>query len=363
MRTRTKGIQIAENGERTVNKEHKGQRIFARLGAVSQEAAEAWLRDRQQQVDIKLGQGATRYFCDAADAYLTDCERRKVRTVELIAYHIGLLLPYIGSKPLSSVHMGTLESFIDDRVEGGAKPSTINRTLEVVRTVLTKSARVWRDELDQPWLSSAPLIEMLDESGARKPYPISWDEQKRLFAELPQHLQEMGLYAVNTGCRDENVAGLRWSWERKIPELGRSVFVIPPSEFKGNRPHVVILNDVAWKIVEARRGRHDEYVFTYCNEKKRLPPDRIDTINNTAWQKARSRAKLAHVRVHDLRHTYGQRLRDAGVSNEDRAVLLGHAKSTMSEHYATPTVSRLIEMANMVSMTRDTPTLLRVVNG
>ena len=363
MRTRTKGIQVVESGERTVNKEHKGQRIFARLGAVSQEFAETWLRDRQREIDVRLGQGATRYFSDGAKAYLADCGRRGVRTIDLIGYHIELLMPYIGNKPLSSVHMGTLESFIDDRTEGGAKPATINRTLEVVRTVLTKCARVWRDEQDQPWLPSAPLIEMLDESGARKPYPISWDEQKRLFAELPEHLHKMALYAVNTGCRDENVAGLRWSWERKIPELGRSVFVIPAEEFKGNRPHVVILNDVAWNVIEARRGKHDEYVFTYCNEKKSLPPDRIDTINNTAWQKARSRAKLAQVRVHDLRHTFGQRLRDAGVSNEDRAVLLGHAKSTMSEHYATPTVSRLIEMANMVSMTRDTPTLLRVVNG
>jgi integrase len=29
--------------------------------------------------------------------------------------------------------------------------------------------------------------------------------------------------------------------------------------------------------------------------------------------------------MHDLGHTFGQRLRDAGVSAEDRALLLGHA--------------------------------------
>ena len=100
-----------------------------------------------------------------------------------------------------------------------------------------------------------------------------------------------------------------------------------------------------------------------ANEKTEGERDRVDTINNTAWQKARSRAKLTQVRVHDLRHTYAQRLRDAGVSNEDRAVLMGHATSNMSEHYATPTIARLVEMANLVATTRDTPTLLRVVNG
>jgi len=42
---------------------------------------------------------------------------------------------------------------------------------------------------------------------------------------------------------------------------------------------------------------------------------------------------------------------------------MGHAISKMSEHYATPTIARLVEMANLVANTRDTPTLLRVANG
>lgn len=363
MRTRTKGIQVAENGNRDIDKQYKGRRIFVRLGAVSQEEAETWLRQRQAEIDVELSQGAQRNFSHAADRYLTDCERRGVRTIETIAYHITLILPYIGSKPLESVHSGSLQEFCDSRIEeDGVTPTTVNRTLEVVRSILTKAARVWRDDDGKPWLATAPLIEMLSTTVTkRQPYPITWDEQKRLFAELPSHLERMAVFAVNTGLRDENVCGLRWSWERYIPELRCSVFLVPASEFKGKRPHVAILNDVAMNIVNSCRGIHPEYVFTYRNEKKALPHARIDTINNTAWQKARNRAKLALVRVHDLRHTYGQRLRDAGVSNEDRAVLMGHATSSMSEHYATPTIARLVDMANLVSTTRDTPTLLRLV--
>ena len=45
---------------------------------------------------------------------------------------------------------------------------------------------------------------------------------------------------------------------------------------------------------------------------------------NTAWMKARVRAGLPHVRVHDLKHTFGRRLRAEGVSFEDRQDLLGH---------------------------------------
>lgn len=369
MRTRTKGIQSASDGRKVVNKEYRGRRIFARLGIISQDEAESWLRQEQSRIDIELEQGTKRNFAVAAGKYLEDCERRKVRTLDLIAYHITLVLPYIGSKSLESVHSGSLQSFCDERIEvDKVKATTVNRSLEVVRSILTKSARVWRGDDGKPWLSTSPLIEMLDEINKRQPYPITWEEQRRLFAELPKHLGSMALFAVNTGLRDDNICGLQWDWERPIPELGRSVFVIPASEFKGKRPHVAILNDVAMSVVESQRGVHKEYVFTYKREIKdpkleEHKPDRVDTINNTAWQSARSRAGLAQVRVHDLRHTYGQRLRDAGVSNEDRAVLMGHATESMSEHYATPTVARLVDMANLVAGTRDTTTLLRVVNG
>lgn len=188
--------------------------------------------------------------------------------------------------------------------------------------------------------------------------------------ELPQHLQRPVLFALNTGARDENVCGLKWEWEVEVPELQRSVFVVPAAEFKGKRDHVLVLNDAAWSIVEACRGQHSKYVFVYRRERVKnfdqvpvMPYQRIGTMNNTAWQRARDAAGLTKVRVHDLRHTFGQRLRDAGVNEEDRALLLGHAIEGMPQHYASATVARLVDAANRVQHTVDRTTLLRVVNG
>jgi len=48
-------------------------------------------------------------------------------------------------------------------------------------------------------------------------------------------------------------------------------------------------------------------------------------------------------------------------TEEDRALLLGHALEGMPRHYAT--IARLVEAANKVRETRDRTTLLRVVNG
>ena len=375
MRTRTKGIQLASDGSRSVDKQYKGTRIFERLGKVTQDEAESWLRQRQAEHDAErenqLRSGDQQLFAAAAQKYLIESERKKLRSLETVAYHVALLLPYIGCMALVDICNDSLQPFIDERLdEDEVKPSTVNRTLEVARTIMNRAARLWRTD-GKPWLATAPLIEMLDEKATRRqPYPITWQQQANVLPRLPVHLQRMVLFALNTGARDANVCRLRWDWERQLPELGRSVFVIPPAEFKTNRTHVLILNDAAWSVVQECRGMHPDFVFTYRRERVKnlhLAPAMdykpIATMNNTAFQNARSAAGLERMRVHDLRHTFGQRLRDAGVPEEDRALLLGHAIEGMPQHYATATIARLVEMANKVKETFDRTTLLRVVNG
>ncbi|GAP37331.1 tyrosine-type recombinase/integrase [Piscinibacter sakaiensis] len=383
MRTRTSGVIVAENGERTIDKQYKGHRIFERLGRVSQDDAEAKLRQHQARVDAQQQEdqrGADQLFRVAAGKYLLECQANKVRTVETIADHIVLLNHWVGDLPLRAVCNDSFQAFKLDRLAGrtaggqparAVKPATVNRALEVARTVLNRAARVWRTRDGKAWLGSAPLIELLDETvTSRPPRPISWSEQHKLFPHLPGHLERMALFSVNTGARDENVCGLRWEWERHVPDVKRSVFLVPSEEFKTARPYVLVLNDVAWRIVQLQRGKHPDYVFVYRREREvhhdrepKMPYRRIDTMNNTGFQTARREAGLPQVRVHDLRHTYGQRLRAAGVSKEDRAVLMGHVIEDMPEHYATATIARLIELANSVSETADQTTILRVVNG
>ena len=85
----------------------------------------------------------------------------------------------------------------------------------------------------------------------------------RLFAELPQHLAVMALFAVNTGCRDAETCGLRWDWEVGVPELDTSVFIVPGDTVKNGDERLVVLNSIARSIVETVRGQHHDYVFTY----------------------------------------------------------------------------------------------------
>jgi site-specific recombinase XerD len=55
--------------------------------------------------------------------------------------------------------------------------------------------------------------------------------------------------------------------------------------------------------------------------------------------------------VHDLKHTFGRRLRAPGASFEDRQDLLGHKSVRITTHYSAAEISNLIEVANKVCHT------------
>jgi len=279
-----------------------------------------------------------REFREAATKHLMESQKSSLKDDAL---QLKILDKYIGDMNLDLIHMGTLQPFIQARRKEGVKNRTINAALEVVRHILNLAASEWRDEYGLTWLATAPKIKLFPLIDADEPYHLSWNEQAKLFKELPDHLLQMVLFKVNTGCREQEVCGLRWEWERPIPELNTSVFVIPAHRVKNRIRRVVVLNSEAKSIIEKLRGKHPEYVFTYRG-------DRVLTMNNTAWQKARKRVGLNHVRIHDLKHTFGHRLRAADVSYEDREDLLGHKSRRMTTHYSSANLANLIAAAETV---------------
>ncbi len=54
------------------------------------------------------------------------------------------------------------------------------------------------------------------------------------------------------------------------------------------------------------------------------------------------------MRVHDLKHTLGRRLRSVGVSFEDQHDLLGHRSGRITTHYSSAELQNLYEASNKV---------------
>jgi integrase len=209
------------------------------------------------------------------------------------------------------------------------------------------------------------------------PYPLSWEEQRRFFKLLPDYLHKMALFKVNTGLRAQGVCWLRWDWEFEIPELNTSIFITPgkpvqyadglwPGE-KNKEDQVVVLNRVARSVIEGQRGLHPDYVFAYRDK-------RIYQMNNSGWQTAWEKSGLpidgSYTKgPHNLKHTFGRRLRAAGVAYETRKVLLHHKSGDVTTHYSPAELEELINAVEKIvekeSGKNPAFTLIRrnVVNG
>ena len=287
-----------------VDKQVFGQRIRESTGSNSLEEAEKYLANRIENLRQVAVYGARpkRKFREAATKFLAENQHKK--SIQSDAEQLIILDKYIGDLPIEAVHIGTLQPFIEAKKKDGRKNRTINFGLQVVRRILNLAASEWMDNNGLTWLNSPPKIKLLPINDARKPYPLDWNEQKRLFSELPLHLKRMALFAVNTGCRDQEICSLRWEWEVKIPELKTSVFIIPGTAVKNGEDRLVVLNQDAQSVVDEVRGQHRDYIFTYAGRP-------LTRMLNSAWKKARMRVNLT-VRIHDLKHTFGRRLRAAG---------------------------------------------------
>ncbi len=371
------------NGTWHIDKVYRGQRLQESTGTVDREEAEQYLIHRLEKLRQEkiYGVRRVRTWREAATRFLIEFKEQP--SIRLSATYLEQLDAYIGDLPLSHVDDETLASYIRDKLtpsrtaEGKVKPGVSNRTvniaLERVIRILNLCARKWRDEEKRPWLDTIPMISKLEEKSSRKPYPLSWDEQSILFAELPDHLQRMALYKVNTGSREQEVCKLRWEWEIAVPELGTSVFLIPAgfggrhekSGVKNGEERLVVLNSVAKSVIDGQRGLSREWVFPYGQPDTYGNATPMHRMNDSAWKKARVRAAakwqqnhlapahpgFASIRIHDLKHTFGRRLRAAGVTEEDRKALLGHKNGSITSHYSAAELGQLIEAANKVSAT------------
>ena len=117
----------------------------------------------------------------------------------------------------------------------------------------------------------------------------------------------------------------------------------------------MVLNRIAKSVIYGRRGEHAELGFT-CEGQS------TTKIYNSGWKAARRRAAKRYatefgrqspkgfrsMRMHDLKHTHGHRLRVAGVGFEDRKLLLGHKSDHETTHYSAPEIGSLIAASEKV---------------
>ena len=113
-RQRTAGL-ILRNGVWHIDKLFRGRRICESTGQSELDKAQEHLTRRLEEARQALvfGVRPQRTFGRAATKYLLEHQHK--RSIADDALHLRQLDPFIGDLPIESVHMGTLQRFIEAR--------------------------------------------------------------------------------------------------------------------------------------------------------------------------------------------------------------------------------------------------------
>ncbi len=350
-----KCIYQSSDGKWAVDTRYQKRRIRKR-GFTTYTEAEQFL-DASTSAHALSSEQVSLTLKDAAARYLLEKEKKGMPSAVTDAYLLIPIVKCLGSLTLEEITDDTASSFVSARQKAGIKNKSINNALSVVNSICKLAATRWRRPDKTSFLKSHVPLEMLVVDDQRPPRPISWKEQDTLLECLPEHAAETSLFILNTSVRQNVVCQLRWAWEIKVDIGGTkvSIFVVPRAYVKGRKmDRIIVCNSLAQEIIDRQRGRHEEFVFTHYRSLKEGSDKQpvykpIGRLLNTAWENGRVRAGLDDLHVHDLRHTVGMRLRQAGISERTQDEILWHSNRSMSTHYAVAQIKEIYDALNLIA--------------
>jgi len=323
-----------------------GRRIQQTSGTqIKQEAQELHDRLKAEAWRVKnLGDKPRYTWQEAVIRWLSESSHKK--SIETDKFKLRWLDQHLNKLHLDEITKAKIDEVKAAKKSEGVSNSTVNRTLELLRSILNRAKQEWE------WIDSTPNVRMLPEQSTR----IRWlthEESVRLINELPEHLKAMARFTLATGLRESNVTGLQWSQL----DMQRRCAWIHADQAKGKKAIAVPLNEDALAVVRQQIGKHDTHVFTYEGSP-------VTRANNHAWRKALVRARIIDFRWHDLRHTWASWHVQNGTPLHVLKELGGWSDLTMVLRYAHLSSKHLDEYAgNSKAVIPETKLLQAIKKG
>jgi integrase len=311
-----------------------GQRLRQSSGAEDRREAEALLAKLKVEAfrESNFGIKPRRSWQEAVVRYLSG--KQHLRGIADVRRICRRLDPYLGELQLREIAGDVIWRVTQGELKRGNQPATVNRYLATIRNLL----RIARDEWQ--WIEMIPKIRLLSGEAERDRW-LTQEEADRLVAAAAPHLKVLIRFALATGCRAREIAGLEWD---RVDLKRRTAWL---NQTKNGTPRGVPLNRDAVEVLEAERGKHPVFCFTYRNE-----PIAWE-MTNSAWHTAIDKAGITGFRFHDLRHTSASWHRQAGTSCDELKDLGGWKSRVMVDRYAKFATEHLTAAAARIERGRD----------
>lgn len=268
--------------------------------------------------------------------------------------------PHLGPLKLGDIERAHVDKLVTMWTANSA-PKTINTRLGTLRRMLSLA-------VDWSIIAAVPRIEFMDEDDTT-PRFLSDQEMRALLDATEPHWRAMVLVGLRTGLRVGELRGLQWG---DIDAARRALQVrrtdpgrrhMDATSPKGKRERSVPLTNEALAVLEAIRPPTPKATdFVWPALLKRSGETRARARSEKgcwhAIERAATKAGLAGVGWHTLRHTYASHLVMRGVPLRTVQGWLGHASITMTERYSHLAPDYGFAAANML----DTPLAPEALN-
>ncbi len=273
-----------------------------------------------------------RTFDGLAEAYLAGHVRVNVRATTATDYEGNIrrhILPYFKGHKIRHITPEQVEQFRAYLLENGVGRRTVNKCHTLLSGILRYGIRY-------RWLIHNPAAEVpkLRAGTERRDGPIAENiltpsEVQRLLVAVDERWYMLLLMAVSTGLRQGELLGLQWGdidWRNKEVHVRRQYTSGHFSELKTkhSRRKVGLGNELlnalrGWKL-RCPKGQFD---LVFPNGVGN--PENHGNVLRRGFYPTLRRAKLHHVRFHDLRHTYASFLIAKNVHPKRMQALMGHS--------------------------------------
>jgi integrase len=270
--------------------------------------------------DVKRGRAAELTFGELFRQYIERHAKLHKRTwTEDIQRFEQYLASPLGKKKLSKVNRQVVAAIHSDITIAG-HPVVANRILALVSSVFG-------------WAVSAGLMEDNPVRGIKRNREksrdrfLQSDELPRFFEALAEEenetMRDYFLLSLLTGARRANMLSMQWG----DVNLERAEWRLKTT--KNDTPQTITLSPEAVAVLLSRApGSSSPFVFPGSGKKGHL------TEPKKGWQRVLSRAKLADVRIHDLRRTLGSWQAKRGTSLAIIGKSLNHKNQNTTAIYA-----------------------------
>lgn len=257
--------------------------------------------------------------------------------------------------PMSEIYLPHIEKWRTEKLNGGLKPSTINRVVNALRAILTKAVE-WEAINEHPL---AKLKALKIDEGKKARY-LSQDEEERLFRALAARDEELKaarergnafraergyelmddlskqaygdrmtplvVLSLKTGMRRGELFDLEWH----SVDLTNNVITVQGETAKSSKTRHIPLSPIALNAIKAWKKQSpslDGRVF---------PSDSGERLDNvkSSWNTLLKKAKITSFRWHDMRHDFASKLVMKGVPLNTVRELCGHADLNTTLRYA-----------------------------